>query len=99
MNLNKPNTKFMEINFCRSGQVRPRILEDEIIERVTTVKLLAICIQDDLKWNSQRFRKLNQKGRHGGPYLVIKGVCFTNYTTSGICLPYVPPLFNSNAET
>ncbi len=50
MNLNKPKTKFMENKFSLSDQAHPLMLEGEISEKVNTVKLLGIHIQDDLKW-------------------------------------------------
>ncbi len=48
MDLNKSKTKFMEIKFSVSDQAYPLMLECEIIEKVNTVKLLGIHIQDDL---------------------------------------------------
>ncbi len=63
---------WMEITFSVSSQAHLLILEGEIIEKVNTVKLLGIYIQDDLK------HPYEINCHHGKPNSVIKGLCFKN---------------------
>ena len=52
MQLNVSKTKEMRISFTRQPTVVPNILMDgEVVERVTTAKLLGVIISSDLSWS------------------------------------------------